>query len=587
MLGNRFRLKFFFTLVVFLVATASLYFQGGEESKSEETQGDERLDKRAYLTTIYKNQKVYEDAFTQVANQTPKKQGVLALVTSHHLLAAPLIAGSYSSIADEFERIILVSPDHFHSHFSEGNTAFTTTLRWDGIVGSISPDTEFIERISREANNLQTNDVPFLSEHGIYTEIPFLAHYFPNAGLAPLILKNDHNYSHFRDFGALLRRESDTPTLLVISSDFSHNASKQQAKERDEKSISVLKNLQNDDFEKLNNDCRACVALLAGFLGSTEYSFQLIENKDSTDFGGEDRDVTSYISGIFVSQKKFSDLSGRKVEILFGGDMQFDRYIRSVARKRGGTFIFDGLRSEFQKADLVVANLEGPITNHLSVSEASAEGSHDNYVFTFPPETATLLREENVSLVNIGNNHILNFQEDGVRQTKDFLETAGVGHFGSPLNGDTRYVIRDIRAVKIAFVNYNQFVPNGREKALADIAAAKGESDFLIVYAHWGKEYVEATPETKTLAHAFVDAGADLIIGSHPHVVQEREEYKGKMIYYSLGNLIFDQYFRPETQAGLMVRAEFDLADKKITTKAVPISLSSNGQTEIVTPDPE
>lgn len=280
-------------------------------------------------------------------------------------------------------------------------------------------------------------------------------------------------------------------------------------------------------------------------------------------------------------------ISSPPVTILFGGDMQFDRYIRSVAEKWGGPFIFDGLRSEFQKADLVVANLEGPITDNPSVSETSIEGSHDNYVFTFPPETADLLKREHITLVNIGNNHILNFKEDGVRETKERLEQAGVQYFGSPLEGDTRYVVQDIRGVKIAFVNYNEFIWKGYEKALSDIATVKEQSDFVVVYTHWGKEYVETTPAMKTLAHAFVDAGADLIIGSHPHVVQGSEVYRGKQIYYSLGNLVFDQYFRPETQEGLIVRAVFDPVQKTIETKVLPIRLKTNGQTEFLLPENE
>lgn len=268
--------------------------------------------------------------------------------------------------------------------------------------------------------------------------------------------------------------------------------------------------------------------------------------------------------------------------ILFGGDMQFDRYIRSVARKRGGKFIFDGLRSEFEKADLVVANLEGSITSNASVSETSVKGSRDNYVFTFPPETAVLLKEENVGLVNIGNNHILNFKEDGVRETKVLLEAAGVEYFGSPLSGDKRVAYREIGGTRFGFVNYNEFVWQGREKVFADIAAAKERVDFLIVYAHWGKEYVEATPEMKTLAHEFIDVGADLVIGSHPHVVQTAEEYRGKWIYYSLGNLIFDQYFQPETQAGLVVRAVFDPATLSVAITELPVRLRTNGQTELV-----
>ncbi len=280
-------------------------------------------------------------------------------------------------------------------------------------------------------------------------------------------------------------------------------------------------------------------------------------------------------------EKQAPDLPLRTATILFGGDMQFDRYIRTVSGRRGGAFLFDGLRTEFQKADLVVANLEGPITDKTSVSETSIEGSHDNYVFTFPPETAARLKEENVGLVNIGNNHILNFKEEGAKRTKEYLEAAGVGYFGSPLSGDERVAYREIGGMRFGFVNYNEFIWKGREKAMEDITNARSASDFVIVYTHWGKEYVGATPEMKTLGHEFIDAGADLVIGSHPHVVQEREIYEGKTVYYSLGNLIFDQYFRPETQAGLVVRAVFDPVTRDISLTELPVRLKTNGQTEL------
>ena len=563
-------------LFLALLLLACLFLLKTIASDTEEPRTEIATERDGRLTTIYKNRAIYEEAFADAAKQRVAGQKTVAMVTSHHLLAAPLIARSYASVPDSIERVILISPDHFHSRFSDGSIAFTTDSTWDGIFGDMFPDKDFIAKVSDVSQKIQLSDRPFLAEHGIYTEVPFLKHYFPQSEIVPLILKNDYDYQKFSDLGSLLRRESTGRTLLVISSDFSHNTTRKKAQEYDKKSVSVLSNLQLGNFRELNNDCRACIALLAGFLENEKYDFQLLENKNSTDFGGEDRDVTSYISGLFTLENGTQDSQST---VLFGGDLMFDRWIRTVARKRGGDFIFDGLRAEFQKADLVVANLEGPITDNPSVSETSVEGSHDNYVFTFPPETAARLKDENIGLVNIGNNHILNFEEDGVRQTKERLEAAGVGYFGSPLSGDERVAYREIGGVQFGFVNYNEFVLKGYEKVLADIALAKEQADFVIVYTHWGKEYVAATPGMKVLAHEFIDVGADLVIGSHPHVVQEREAYRGKMIYYSLGNFVFDQYFRPETQAGLLVRATFDAESNTIETEEIPIRLEHSGQT--------
>lgn len=289
---------------------------------------------------------------------------------------------------------------------------------------------------------------------------------------------------------------------------------------------------------------------------------------------------------IFFTQSKptegvSEEQSVQPIKILFGGDMMFDRYIRTAMRRHGDRFPLVSLQEILQDADLVVANLEGPITESASVSETSAFGARENYVFTFPPATAKLLKDEHIDVVSLGNNHILNFKESGVESTKRYLVEAGVGQFGSPLAGDDRVAVRDLGGMKIAFVNYNQFVFQGKEKALEDIARARKEADIVIVYAHWGKEYEPALPGVRELAHQFIDAGADALIGSHPHIVQEKEVYSGKTIYYSLGNFVFDQYFEKDTMRGLLVRMSIDPETKVLSFEDIPIVLQTNGQTVV------
>jgi len=99
-------------------------------------------------------------------------------------------------------------------------------------------------------------------------------------------------------------------------------------------------------------------------------------------------------------------------------------------------------------------------------------------------------------------------------------------------------------------------------KAVAvEIAAAKKDGDIVIVYPHWGDEYQHKHDARQSeLAHAFIDAGADAVIGSHPHVIEGAEIYEGKPIFYSLGNLVFDQYFSDDTQQGLALRLNVDSA---------------------------
>lgn len=269
------------------------------------------------------------------------------------------------------------------------------------------------------------------------------------------------------------------------------------------------------------------------------------------------------------------------IRVLFGGDMMFDRWIREKAMKRGNAFVFDGVRDEIQAHDLTVANLEGPITDKFSTSVASEIGSRENYVFTFDPSWAVTLAQEGIGPVNFGNNHILNQGQAGVVQTRKFLDDAEVPYFGDQ-TADDRISIHDIRGTSIAFVGYDEFTPDGKTHAFDDIARAKSLADIVILYAHWGSEYLPVRDDVRSLAHSFVDAGCDVVIGSHPHIVQEREEYSEKTIYYSLGNFIFDQYLREDTKHGLLVSMTIDPATKVASFRDIPIELHTDGGTTIL-----
>ena len=247
--------------------------------------------------------------------------------------------------------------------------------------------------------------------------------------------------------------------------------------------------------------------------------------------------------------------------VIFGGDMLFDRTIRQVMEREGEDFIFSCVAPVLRDADLVVANLEGTITEYPSVSLGSKIGSPENFVFTFSTSTGKLLSLYNIRLVNLGNNHILDFGWEGVSSTLENLRAAGVGYFGDPI--DKKVAREEIHGISLAFIGYNEFAPGGWRDSVSttldQLYTARLEGFVPIVYTHWGDEYVKsASPRVRELAHAFVDAGAGIVIGSHPHVVQEHEVYKGKHIYYSLGNFFFDQYRDESVRHGLLLRVVFN-----------------------------
>lgn len=274
------------------------------------------------------------------------------------------------------------------------------------------------------------------------------------------------------------------------------------------------------------------------------------------------------------------------VRVLFAGDMMFDRSVRTAMRAQGNDFIFSCISETLKKADLVVANLEGPITDHVSMSEGSVIDTPANYTFTFAPEVAALLHRHNIKLVNLGNNHILNFGVAGEHATKAYLKTAGIEYFGDTQNNIVAYI--NIDGVRLAFINYNEFAPEGwRENAsttFAQITEARVQGYAPVVYTHWGDEYVLVAPQRlQTLARQFIDTGAEVVVGSHPHVVEQSEVYKTKYIYYSLGNFIFDQYFLPEVQRGLLLSVTFS-PQGALMIEEIPTVLSRDRRTCVAVP---
>lgn len=262
----------------------------------------------------------------------------------------------------------------------------------------------------------------------------------------------------------------------------------------------------------------------------------------------------------FVEKKKTAE----PISLLFVGDIMLDRTIRKDGEAQGYEELFSCLPDMFAGYDEVIGNLEGTVTNYASVSRDAGYEEPASFRFTFDVAAVRALVDAGLSIVSIGNNHIRDYGDAGIAQTVTNLDTLGVPHFGDPRPGVKRYTVQDVKGTKIAFIAYNDFFGTP-EQTLSDLAAASLESDMQVVFPHWGDEYVPPRASVKQLARTFVDAGADLIIGAHPHVIQESETYKEVPIYYSLGNFIFDQYWEPAVSTGMTVNVT--IADGKVTDR--------------------
>lgn len=230
------------------------------------------------------------------------------------------------------------------------------------------------------------------------------------------------------------------------------------------------------------------------------------------------------------------------------------RNVERVAGEQGYPWLFDQFRSQWVNHDVVFGNLEGPIVlKHRPTPSGS-------FSFSFPTSTAPVLRDVGFTVMALGNNHGLDQGDAGFTQTKAALTAAGVGSAGHARDiADEHALTWTVREETFTLLSYNATWPQfDLDRVVNQVQRYASSTDgLLIVSMHWGDEYIQqAGARQIKIGHALVDAGADLIIGHHPHVVQNLELYQDKLIFYSLGNFIFDQYFSDETQEGLAFSLE-------------------------------
>ncbi len=262
------------------------------------------------------------------------------------------------------------------------------------------------------------------------------------------------------------------------------------------------------------------------------------------------------------------------VKLYFIGDMMFDRAVRKQVTTKGFEYVFGDSTTTFAIHDLVIGNLEGPITSSASKTLLPNGKQSQELTFTFPTSTAPALRRMGIDVVSLANNHTQNFGTAGVRETKKLLSAQGIQYFGEPTNsGDvstTTCIQKNAKKTCIGFVGYHEFTYQNEAVVAKAISTLRPQVDFLVIFPHWGDEYKPAyTKRQQQLAHQWIDLGADAVIGAHPHIITPLEVYKNKAIFYSLGNFIFDQYFSFETTHGLTL--SIDLTASSTTYNLKPI----------------
>ncbi|WP_374148496.1 CapA family protein [Priestia megaterium] len=246
------------------------------------------------------------------------------------------------------------------------------------------------------------------------------------------------------------------------------------------------------------------------------------------------------------------------------GDIMLGRNVEKVTNRQGQDYLFRNVESYFKNADYSTANFDHPVTAN---DEYPAQDKP--IVLRTDEQSVKTLKNLNFSVLNVANSHSMDYLEEGLNDTvkafnqskMDFVGMGGNLEEASNINYQT------VNGIKIATLGFTDtytaysaandndpgILPAKPEIFIPLIQEAKEKANLVVVHAHWGEEYdTTPSPRQKGLAKAMADAGADIILGHHPHVLQPIDTYKNTVIFYSLGNFVFDQGWSASRESALV-----------------------------------
>lgn len=277
--------------------------------------------------------------------------------------------------------------------------------------------------------------------------------------------------------------------------------------------------------------------------------------------------------------------------IVFAGDVYFSSYVLESYNQSGIQGVLSkGMLKELAKADITMVNNEFPY------SARGQKAPDKQFTFRVDPAYVSILKESGVDIVTLANNHVLDYGTQALSDSFQALDDAGIAYAGAgnSLKRACRLITKKANGHTFGFLAASRVFPSvswnvensqpgvfsayDPARLIETVQKSKKHCDFLAVYVHWGIER-NTTPEQyqSDMAHALIEAGADAVIGAHPHVLQGVEIYKGKPIFYSLGNFIFYQNIEQTAIAKLTFTA-----DKKACWQLLPAK-ASDSRTFLVT----
>ncbi len=482
-------------------------------------------------------------------------RGYVSGVAPHHLLADLIIENCFNELSKENypQKIILIGPDHFNAAGIYGNNLITVSTSTNNL-NNLSIDSKILNLLSK-SNNFSFSNYAIKSDHGITNILPFIKKYFPKTEIIPFLIPANFSIDKAKNITRDLHNILPDESFVLASVDWSHYLPKNVADFHDKKSIRVFLNFEEKNFPNIEVDCPQCLYISRYFATlRNANNYKEIGYKNSQDFlGGNILDnTTSYYSALFSKQENISNNNNFSKTILFLGDIVLDESVKKLIDKNNLLYPIDNIKIFLKGVDILVSNLEYPIVLNPALDKNNSEN------FNLDLKILDLLKYTNINLVSLINNNIL--YKDILFQIKEFLNAQNINYFGDSTNCNKENIYKKDN---VAIIGLNRFsIANCSEKEIKFlIESINDDNTFVVAFIRWEqKQGYKATnsAEQRNLAYLMIDNGVDLIIGSHSHIVEEVEKYKGKLIFYSLGNFIFKQDSPEKDQESLAVGLEFN-----------------------------
>lgn len=486
-------------------------------------------------------QQIMQGIYDAEKRVTAPDHAIAGVIVPHHLTASEGIASGIRMLAKQQPKtILLISPDHFHKC---PTLICTTRGIFTTVLGDVRTQNQLVNSLAHSPLVTLDNKL-FNEEHGIGAITPYIKYNFPDAVIVPVVLSQKiHWYENRETILKALQGVYDQVDAIVISSDFSHYLTVTKADQMDEETAEVLFAGDLQGIAALNNpdqnDCPGCLWILANIAKNNDfYNPSVILHTNSARILKDERvkETTSHFTIVWY---KNNDLTSDDFAV--AGDVTMTRTMKTPQLRPAMKRFWNGRGLRF-------VNLEGPLSTNCAPNRE---------MFTFC--NAEQLWKGMLGLAThwaVLNNHSLDQHTEGLDETKRIIAAAGETWVGDSMINEKHVRLISLTALMNPVIDAQDFdISASYQRVIHELRTNAATGSLVVVLVHAGREYAALGSDSyHEYLRTFIDAGADVVVAAHTHVLSDMEMYKGKPIFRGVGNFIFDQFDKPSTSTSMAVR---------------------------------